>query len=335
MGYRVLFFCFLLLAGFFSCDQIQIEKSSLPPGTGKYGEVLVVVDTTYENRKTGDLLKQIFFKSSVGLPQQEAQFRMATVSPKNFKSILKRSRNILKLSIGKGKKTAINIEENVWAKNQLMLQITAASDEDASRILEKNTQTIRNYFNEKEIQRLQKQYAKKPLKKLASELRSEYGIDMIIPPGFVKMQSNEKGFWLKKEKSIGEHQVIQGISFYSYPYESDSTFSIVELINNRNTFTKEFIEGGRDSSYMAVYEEYKPVSKEVNFNNKYSKEYRGLWNMKNDFMGGPFLHYIFVDEERNRVINLDGFVYAPKFNKREYLRELEALLKTTNLVKVN
>ena len=53
--------------------------------------------------------------------------------------------------------------------------------------------------------------------------------------------------------------------------------------------------------------------------------------MKNDFMGGPYVHYTFVDEENSRVINLDGFVYAPKFNKREYLRELEALLKTAKL----
>ena len=52
--------------------------------------------------------------------------------------------------------------------------------------------------------------------------------------------------------------------------------------------------------------------------------------MKNDFMGGPFVHYAIVDTNRNEIIHLDGFVYAPKFNKREYLRELEALIRTVS-----
>ena len=115
---------------------------------------------------------------------------------------------------------------------------------------------------------------------------------------------------------------------YFYQYQSDSVFTSTEMIKMRNAFTNDFVQGSRENSYMAVYEEYLPATKEVNLNNIYAKEYRGLWNMKNDFMGGPFLHYTFVDEKNNRVVNLDGFVYAPKFNKREYLRELEALMKT-------
>ena len=50
--------------------------------------------------------------------------------------------------------------------------------------------------------------------------------------------------------------------------------------------------------------------------------------MKNGFMGGPYINYSMVDEKRNRVICIDGYVYCPKFDKREYLREQEALIKT-------
>ena len=314
----------------FSCNQVNVsnDKDSLPSSSGKYGEVLIVVDTFYQNRKTGEALDQIFFKALEGMPQQEAQFRASTVPPKGFQSILKRSRNILKLSVGKGKKTAINIEEDVWAKDQLLLQITAGSDEDAARILEKNTQTIRNYFNEKEIERLHKQFSNKPQKELMKEVNSKMDIELIVPPGFVKMSEEESGLWLKKEKTIGEHLVLQGISIYSYPYETDSVFLNSEMISTRNKFTAANIQGMRDSSYMVVYDEYSPQRTEINLNGVYSVEYRGLWKMENDFMGGPFLHYTFVNEENNKVYHLDGFVYAPKFEKREYLRELEAILKT-------
>ena len=43
-------------------------------------------------------------------------------------------------------------------------------------------------------------------------------------------------------------------------------------------------------------------------------------------MGGPFVSLSTVDEERKELITVEGFVYAPQFNKRDYLRELEAIL---------
>ena len=322
--------CFFFLS-VIGCENVKVDKSSLPGSSGKYGEVLVVVDTIYENGSTGEELENIFFKAMVGMPQQEQQFRMSSVPPSAFKSILKRSRNILKLNIGKGKKTNINIERDVWAKDQLLISITADSDEAGARILNKNVETIRNYYNEEELSRLKSQYLKMPEKALMKDISAKFNLEIIIPPGYAKMDGNQDGIWLKKEKTIGEHQVMQGLSIYSFPYSNDSAFHVSKMIKSRNDFTKEFIQGTRDNSFMHVYDEYKPVETELNLNGLYSVEYRGLWNMKNDFMGGPFLHYTFIDEINNRVINLDGFVFAPKFNKREYLRELEAIMKTVEL----
>ena len=307
------------------------DKSYLPSSSGKYGEVLIVVDTFYENRQTGEVLDKIFSEPLVGMPQAEGHFRASTVPVKAFQSILKRSRNILKLSIGKGKATAINIEEDVWAKDQFMIQITAASDTDAARILSKNVQTIRDYYNETELERLQKQFKGKPLKGIMDSIAENYQVEVVIPPGFVQMAKNKKGFWLKKEKTIGQHQIMQGVCIFIRPYLSNSVFSRESMIQNRNDFTKEMIQETRDSSYMAVYEDYLAATKEVNLNGVYAIEYRGLWNMVNDFMGGPFLHYTLVDEKNNRVVELDAFVFAPKFDKREYLRELEAILKTVTV----
>jgi len=312
-------------------DNSKLDPSLLPESTGKYGEVLVVVDTLYENRSSGEQLRKIFNKAMPGLPQEETMFRMSTVAPESFKSILKRSRNLLKLNVGKGRKTDIAIERNIWAKNQLMIQITAESDEVAARILKKNRQTIRDYFNQEEIDRLHKQFAKKPEKDLIEEIKENYGLSLLIPPGFLMMQNTEEGFWIKKEKRLGEHQIIQGISYYSEPYTGDSLFNKESIYESRNRFTKKNMEGSRDSSFMVVYEPYPAKITEQNFKGNYAKTYRGLWNMENDFMGGPFFHFVTVDTVSNQLLHLDGFVYAPKFNKREYVRELEAIIKTLKL----
>ena len=79
---------------------------------------------------------------------------------------------------------------------------------------------------------------------------------------------------------------------------------------------------------MLSYQEYTPEQKEINLNGIYVNELRGLWQMERDFMGGPYINYSMVDEQNNRVVCIDGYVYAPKFDKREFLREQEALIKT-------
>ena len=81
---------------------------------------------------------------------------------------------------------------------------------------------------------------------------------------------------------------------------------------------------------MTTYEEYIPKEREINLKGNYAKELRGLWHVQGDFMGGPFVSYSMVDEHRNRVITIDGYVYAPKFDKREYLRQLHALALTVS-----
>ena len=60
-------------------------------------------------------------------------------------------------------------------------------------------------------------------------------------------------------------------------------------------------------------------------------EFRGMWEVKNQFMAGPFIGYIFDDKEKNRQIHVDGFVYAPSVNKRSYIFELESIIKSITI----
>jgi hypothetical protein len=59
---------------------------------------------------------------------------------------------------------------------------------------------------------------------------------------------------------------------------------------------------------------------------------RGLWKLENAFMGGPFINISLLDENRNRVVTVDAFVYAPSLDKRIYVRELEAILNTFKII---
>ena len=76
---------------------------------------------------------------------------------------------------------------------------------------------------------------------------------------------------------------------------------------------------------------YVPGSQQINIGGKQILETRGLWEIKGQFMAGPFLNYQFkFDNKQDEYIMLDGFVYSPGSNKREYIFELEAIMRTIN-----
>jgi hypothetical protein len=77
-----------------------------------------------------------------------------------------------------------------------------------------------------------------------------------------------------------------------------------------------------------------PIFRSYMLSKKYTAELRGLWRVEGDFMGGPFVSISQIDEQRNRIVTVEGYVYAPKYNKREYIRQLEAILYTIKFLPV-
>jgi hypothetical protein len=69
----------------------------------------------------------------------------------------------------------------------------------------------------------------------------------------------------------------------------------------------------------------------IDVQGQYAFEVRGLWRMKGDFMGGPFVSHSRVDTINNRVITAEIFVYSPDKMKRNLVRTLEASLYTLKL----
>lgn len=63
-------------------------------------------------------------------------------------------------------------------------------------------------------------------------------------------------------------------------------------------------------------------------NNYFALEGRGIWEMENDYMGGPFVSYLIHNPNTNELLLLYGFLYAPGEDKREYMQQLEHVMHT-------
>ena len=48
-------------------------------------------------------------------------------------------------------------------------------------------------------------------------------------------------------------------------------------------------------------------------------------------MSGPFVNYVIEDKVNNRLIVVEGFAFAPSVQKRDYMFELEAIIKSLKI----
>ena len=86
------------------------------------------------------------------------------------------------------------------------------------------------------------------------------------------------------------------------------------------------VPGPLENTYMTTNLMLEPQVKWIRYNKRTFAEMRGLWEVQNDFMGGPFVSHFFVDEDNKYVIAVEAFVYAPRYDKRNYLRQVESLI---------
>ena len=81
-----------------------------------------------------------------------------------------------------------------------------------------------------------------------------------------------------------------------------------------------------------IKKEQWPEMQEITVNGEYAAEIRGLWKMiGGGSMGGPYYSLTRLDEVNQRVVTIEGFVFAPATNKRNAIRALEAVAHSMRL----
>ncbi|MDQ3192741.1 MAG: DUF4837 family protein [Bacteroidota bacterium] len=325
---RILFFLFFLFS-FVSCG----DKTYLPQSTGKAGELLVVIDNKYLETEAGIGIRNIFGQYQTGLPQEEAVFKVIPFPHNSFSKILQRHKNIFVADISsKHTKSSISVKKNVWAENQLYLNISAPDEAAFADILMDNREALLNYFQEVELERLASAIKKAENKPLQKQLQDNHQINISIPKGYTIVMDSLNFVWLKydTEKSAAGnmHQVNRNLLLYYQDYSNENMFNLDQLLNSQDSVTKKYVQGPTPGSYMKTVEEYPADKKPFNLKGNYAVQTRGLWHLHGDFMGGPFLNYSVVDTTNNKIISMVSFLYAPNFDKREYLREMEAIMST-------
>lgn len=145
-------------------------------------------------------------------------------------------------------------------------------------------------------------------KEMQEEVKKTFGLDMKIP---VSMNASKKAkdfIWISNNASTGmQNLLVMKVKSEERRMKNSNAFHV--NVNDKaqiDSILRTNMPGETDSMYMTI-----PVLLE-----------RGLWEMKGDAMGGPYVMH--------RIHNLYviGFVYAPEMKKKILIKQLEAAIST-------
>ena len=291
---------------------------------GRPMEILVTAEWSVWESVVGDTLKSVLTEDMAGLNQPEPMFEMIFMPIHKFNGTVASHRNVVALDINpKYAETAMNGGYDVHARPQLVVSVTAPTAESAAGYISEHRKELQQIFERAESAWLASQAKKKPNAEIEAKIEEMFGFKMTIPGQYFVGNSIDGDFlWIRDESP---RLASLGIVIYSYPYSDRTNFEADSLLKRRDQFMA-LVPGEPEGSYMGTSTALDPQVEYMRVNGRFWAKMHGLWDMKGDFMGGPFVSYSTLDTENNRVVCIDEYVFHPNEKKRDLVRRQESYI---------
>ncbi len=349
----------LTMISFWSCND-EVSKHYKPKNIAlaKMNEIVVVADDDTWNA-VKDSFDYYFGSAYPLMPSPEPKFDIRRFSPKLLEGepLRKELRTyviiadlndqdspttkMVRNDIGEkrylkaksSKQFNVIVGKDKWAKNQILIYLFGFGKDNLYRAIRENYPAIAQRIREHDKDQLDASIyvLKGENKSISRAIKEKMGIDIKVPGDFVWLKKDEDNFvWLKKDTPKAALNII----IRQYPYTSQSQFSKDHLIKLRDEYGKKYISSHEEGSYMTSNVKDLPVMEyDTKIDNRYTKEIRGIWELVNDYMGGPYATYMIHDKDHNRVIFIDAWVFAPGTSKRNYMMQLDHIIKSIKIEK--
>lgn len=309
---------------FISCQQ----QNTAPKKTnGKINNISVIIDDLLWNGEIGDSIRNKFASPVIGLPQEEPLFTINQYPVKLMEGFMTDNRNII--VIKKDTKEDFKIEKNKIATPQNVFYISGKAANDILCLIQTHSAEIIKIMHQTEIEECQRINRKALLN--TKFLKDSFNIKIEMPANYELMLQKNNFVWFKKEIISGNNSIL----IYQIPINSLETKrdKVSGIIKMRDSIGKLYIHGKELNTDMITEEAYAPYFSNIVLDYKKAYETKGTWELKNDFMSGPFINYAIVDKDNDRILVLEGFCYSPSKEKRDLMLELEAIIKSVKIDK--
>ena len=292
-----------------SCD-LTGKNRKKPASTGQPYEIVLEGDTD-------SIVTRILTEDVPALPQPEPLCKLIQVKKGKTKGsyLLVRTRIIVNIT---DKDFAVKLNHDENAAPQNIIRINARSVQQLQERL--NGEKLRQLVDEAELKHLAEMISNNPSKQnkeMQEEVKKTFGLDMKIP---VSMNASKKAkdfIWISNNASTGmQNLLVMKVKSEERRMKNSNAFHVNDkaLIDS---ILRTNMPGETDSMYMVI-----PHLSE-----------RGLWEMKGDAMGGPYvMHRIHRQTSQaakpGYSLYIIGFVYAPEMKKKILIKQLEAAIST-------
>lgn len=293
-------------------------QSLLPKSGGRPYEVLLVAS----DRRCAAVVDSVLTQDMPSLPQREPMFDVSLIDTTRFNQTTRLARCIVIVTVNPAvfTSTRIRYEKNVWARPQLVVYVNTPSASQLSQYMAKAGHRLTSLLTRAEINTTISTLRAGSNRKAESSIRRMFGWNMLIPAEMKAGKTGRNFIWLSDNRP----DRMRNICVYSY---GGTTLDAHRALAARDSVMRLNIPGELDGMYMQTT----PGSVTAGLTTEDGRTVmisRGLWEMRNDAMGGPFVSYSVVDSANSRIIVAEAFVYAPGTNKRNLIRSAEAALYT-------
>lgn len=315
-------FCVGWLLLFVGCDS-QKQQAYIPDSSGNINHITVVMKSADWTGALGKIVREEIATIYEGLPLDEPRFTLRNLDPKAFTGFGRHGRNIIWF-----RKDSVNqfqLTQNQYARPQILALVRGEDQEVMGEYIKENAQLLIGTFQEQErkekIRRIKKSITKD------TDLQAKFGLSLVYPTAYNTVKDSLNFLWIEKPIQKGSLNIIA----YTLPKKEFAEPSLSRLVEIRDSIGKVFIPGRLPKSHMITEKAYRPYFYRTKLAEKKAFLTKGMWEVKRDFMAGPFVNYIVEDE--NRWLVLEGFAFAPSVSKRDYMFELNSILSTLSFIK--
>ena len=313
---------FVVIFFVLACEN-KPQQAFVPDSSGNINHVTVVMKEKAWQGTLGEVVRTNIATIYDGLPLDEPRFTLRYLSPEAFTGFGRHGRNILwfrKDSLNK-----IQLIQNQFARPQIVALVQGEDEEVMGEYIKENASLIIRTFQENErkekIRRIKKSLTKD------ADLENKFKIQLTYPTAYKTVKDTLNFLWIEKPIQKGTMNLIA----YSLPMTAFKPPSLKRLISIRDSIGEKHIPGRLPKSHMITEKAYLPYFFKTTLAGKKAYLTKGMWEVKRDYMAGPFVNYMVEDLENKRWMVVEGFAFAPSVSKRDYMFELNSILTTLQI----
>lgn len=323
----------LLLASCGDGDVLGVKETSIY-STGKVLDVLVVANHDAFSKPTTELIDSIFTQPPRFFVNSEQRFNLLRLPLDKLQGnrVFQSYRSIVVCNVAKGNSNNVSLERNKWVRPQVCVMVSASCEDSLRALLRRYEPQIVNAFYDVEHQRFIELYSGSARNStIIGNVKKKYGFSIAVANTFRWLKEQDDFVWIQ-EKLVEPNDkiVLSNLLIHTVSYEGQSQFQREQLLDRLDNILRRYVPdatGGypgieRDSTLCEL------LTTQVDYPGaKYCIHTQGWWGLRgtDNRMGGPVVAYSILSPDEKTIVDVIGFVYAPKHNKRDFLLKLESM----------